>query len=191
MKKTLLLTVLAIFIASAAMAQAPVKPFTIYAGGGLTMPMGPDYFKDNTKMGFHGFAQLGFDVIPKGQAVINLEYHMIGADWDNAKYGTDYTDGGDVSIIMVGGDFKFNFGLPAAPIKPFVFGGVGLAISSQSDITSTSMGTLPAGDSQNDMYFQFGAGVHFNQFFAKARYVNIMTEGESSSMIPISVGVSF
>ena len=185
MKKVLLLTVLLVFVASAAMAQVPAKPFTIYVGGGLTMPMSPDGFKDNQSMGFHGFGQLGFNVIPKGELVINLEYHMFGGDWQDP----DITGGGDFSVIMAGADFKLNLGLPAAPMRPFILGGAGIAIESVSDF-ETTLGDISF-DSENDIYIQFGGGVTFNKFFVKARYVHIMTEGDATAMVPVSVGISF
>ena len=144
MKKILLLTALVALIASSAFAQVPAKPFTIYVGGGLTLPMSPDVFKDGWSTGFHGSAQLGFNSIPKGEFLLNLEFHRFGADFgDLSGY-----DGGAFSSILVGGDFKLNFGLPMAPTKPFILGGVGLAVLSFSDLTTPS-GTATF-DSEND-----------------------------------------
>lgn len=184
MKKLLIFMFILVFSAVTASAQVPAKPFSIYVSGGLDMPTSSS-FKDGYKTGFDANAQLGFDAFPKSQFLINLGYHHFSADWGNV---TGY-DGGDMNIILAGGDLKLDLGLPAAPMKPFVLGGLGLAVLSWSDVT-TPLGSGPV-DSKSKFYFEIGGGVEFTQFFVKVKYVNIATSGSSLGFIPINVGVKF
>ncbi len=186
MKKfTIILAVLVLGVVGSASAQIPAKPFTIYGAAGLSSPMSPDIFKDGWKMGFHADAQLGFSTIPKGEFLLNLGYHTFGADF-GALSGFD---GGTFSTILAGGDFKLNLGVPMAPVKPFIFAGLGIAVVSMSDLT-TPLGTATF-ESSNDFYFEIGGGVEFTQFFIRAKYVSIATEGESTAFVPISLGLKF
>ena len=185
MTKLLSFALVFAFTAMTASAQVPAKPFTVYGSVGLSMPMSPDYFKDGYKMGFHGNAQLGFNAFPKTEFLVNLGYHSLSADFGDV---TGY-DGGTLSAILVGGDLKFNLGVPTAPIKPFVFAGAGIAVLSMSDLT-TPFGTYTV-DSENKFYFEIGGGVEFTQFFVRVKYVNVATEDDATALIPISVGMKF
>ena len=184
MKKLLIVAVIFAFIAVSASAQVPAKPFTVYASAGLSVPMASD-FKDAYKMGYHGNAQLGFNSFPKGEVLINLDYHTFSPDWGDAAG----FDGGTLSAILAGADVKLNLGVPAAPMSPFIFGGGGLAVLSWSDIT-TPLGSGPV-ESQNKFYFEVGGGVTFTQFFVKVKYVSISTDGSSIGFAPVSVGMKF
>lgn len=204
MKKSLLVIVVMLVFASGAFAQVPAKPFNIYAGGGLTMPSSPDAFKDGFKMGFHGTAKLGLKAVPKGEILLNLEYHMFGLDNED-MYGTN-VDGGDLSIIMAGADYKLNLGVPLAPVNPFIQAGGGLAIISMSDLSYTDpvLGDIDVTtESINKIYLEIGGGIEFNKFFASIRIVNIFNgsteydvsamevKEKSALMIPLTVGVKF
>ena len=185
MKKLFILAVILAFTAMTASAQVPAKPFNIYGSAGITMPMSPDVFKDGWNMGFHGNAQLGFNAFPKTELLLNLGYHTFSADFGDL---TGY-EGCTFSTILTGVDLKLNLGVPMAPIKPFVFAGGGLAVMSFSDLTTTS-GTISF-DSENEFYFEIGGGVEFTKFFVKLKYVSIATEGESTALVPISIGLKF
>lgn len=202
MKKVFLLILVLAFAASSGFAQVPAKPFNIYAGAGLTMPMSPDNLKDGTKLGFHGTAKLGFNTFPKGEFVIGLDYHYLPADLGMFEdEGITDADGGDMSVIMAGGDLKLNLGIPMTGLNPFVHGGIGMAIISFSDLSWTQPGVgerLVTTDSENKFYFQIGGGLEFNKFFVDVRYINILKatyddvgDETSASIIPITVGVKF
>ena len=101
---------------------------------------------------------------------------------------------------MFGVDGRYAFGLPAAPLKPFVLGGLGFARMSMTDLEGSN--PLIASfneykpEAQTDMYFNIGAGVELKtgpmwNLFLQVRYVSVATEGESSAFIPVSLGVKF
>ncbi len=198
MKKfTILLAVLLFGLVATASAQVPMKPFTIYASAGVTTPMSPDDFKDGWGTGYHANAQLGFNMYPKTEFVLNLEYHKFGADADFLEIA----EGGDKSVIMAGGDFKLNLGAPMVPIKPFLLVGAGIAVLSTSDVTidvGPDIGTFSI-DSENKLYYQIGGGIEFTNFFIRAKFVTIkdgasdvdLGTEENASMMPISIGIKF
>ena len=187
--------VLLLIFATASWSQLPSKPFNLYAGGGVSIPTSPDAFKEGWKLGLHGSGGLGinFGAIPNFQVIGKVEFHTIPFDWDKA--GQPNASGGAFQILMFGADGKLAFGVLAAPMKPFILGGVGGARISFSDISNAG-NTVIVDFSETDFYFNIGAGVEFGsgpalKFFIMARYVNIATEGESTAFIPITAGIKF
>ena len=198
MKKALLVLGVLVLFAISASAQMPSKPFSLYAGGGMTMPMSPDAFKDMQKTGYHGMVGIGFNAMPALQVIGKIEYHAMAAD--NSIYSlmlsTAENDikGGTFTPLMFGADARYAFSLPAAPIAPFVIAGAGMARLSYSDVEWTG-GTMSF-DSESKMYWNVGGGFEFKagpaaSLFVEARYVSIATDGEATSMLPISLGIKF
>jgi len=184
-------------LAVSASAQVSV-PFSVYAGGAFSVPRSPDGFKDSYKTGLHGLVGLGYKMGPGFQLVGKVEYHKFSYDF--GFFGVSDVTGGDTKIWMFGGDGRFSLGLPAAPIKPFVFAGVGLADVQQSDfggnlILAQSLSrTFP--EKQNRLYYNLGVGVELGGgpafgFFAQVRYVSIATKGSATAFVPITVGLKF
>jgi len=197
MKKLLFTMVLLVFFAAGVSAQ-DVKPFSIYVGGGVTVPSGD--FADAYKMGFHGMAALGYSVAPMFQILAKGEYHSFAFDNTGAFAKAEYAgetkfSGGSLNIIMAGVAGKLAPSAPLIPIKPYGLAGIGLA---SMGITEQTIGEdkIEAPDRVNKLYFEIGAGVEMKlapavAFFVQARYVSISTEGTSTNMIPITVGVKF
>lgn len=183
MKKTLLIVAVMLVFACGAFAQAPAKPIDIFLGGGIGFPSSPSMFSDGWKMGFHGLGGIDFN-LPMLKVTGKAEYHTFPFDW-----GSSDGSGFALNALMIGADVKYAFGVPAAPAKPFVMGGLGMANVTFSDATSGDV-TITF-DSETKLYFEIGGGVEFNKFFAMIRYVNISTSGEATAFIPISVGVKF
>ncbi len=195
MKKPLLTAVCVIAFTFGVSAQVPA-PFSLYAGGALSLPNAPDYFKDSFKTGYHGLVGVGYKLGPGFQVVGKAEYHKFAFDFT----GLSGVDGGDNKVWMFGGDGRLAFDLPAAPIKPFAFVGVGIANIKRSDFDgNVTLATelndaLP--DTQNKVYYNIGAGVELKfgpsfNLFVQGRYVSIATEGNITSFIPITVGLKF
>jgi opacity protein-like surface antigen len=188
------LSILLIFAVGASAQMS--KPFTVYAGAGLSFPMS-DGLKSVQNTGFHGSVGVGFNAMPMLQIVGKIEYHSFAAD--QAEYSlalgtTEDVKGGTFAPLMFGVDGRYAFSLPAAPFAPYAFGGIGLARISWSDITYGS--TTLSFEDQTKMYFNVGAGVEFDitpaaSLFVQGRYVNIATEGEATTMIPFTVGLKF
>jgi len=197
MKKPLLTAVCVIAFAFGVSAQVPA-PFSLYAGGALSLPNAPDDFKDSFKTGYHGLVGVGYKLGPGFQVVGKAEYHKFSYNFDFA--GLSDVDGGDSKMWMFGGDGRLALDLPAAPIKPFAFVGVGIANIKQSDfggnvtLATALNDALP--DTQNKVYYNIGAGVELKfgpsfNLFVQGRYVSIATEGDKTTFIPITVGLKF
>ncbi len=195
MKKPLLTAVCVIAFAFGVSAQVPA-PFSLYAGGALSLPNAPDDFKDSFKTGYHGLVGLGYKMGPGFQLVGKAEYHKFAFDFT----GRSGIDGGDNKMWMFGCDGRLAIDLPAAPIKPFAFVGVGIANIKQSEfggnvtLATELNDALP--DTQNKVYYNIGAGIELKfgpsfNLFVQGRYVSIATEGNSTSFIPITVGLKF
>ena len=195
MKKPLLTAVCVIAFAFGVSAQVPT-PFSLYAGGALSLPNAPDGFKDSFKTGFHGLVGLGYKMGPGFQLVGKAEYHKFAFDFT----GLSGVDGGDNKMWMFGGDGRLALGLPAAPIKPFAFVGIGIANIKQSEfggnpsLASSITPSFP--ESQNKIYYNLGGGVELKfgpsfNLFVEGRYVSIATEGDKTTFVPITVGLKF
>ena len=194
-----LLTVLAILLAFTVGASAQVStPFSLYAGGALSIPQSPDGFKDGFKTGYHGMLGLGFNVAPSMQLIAKAELHSFKVDFTEDMAGYS---GGTNKMWMFGGDVKFSPSIPAMPVKAYALGGLGVANIKQSEFegpASLSLSILNEMVSEDitKMYWNVGAGVELPtgpklSLFAQARYVQIQTENEASSFIPITLGFKF
>jgi opacity protein-like surface antigen len=200
MKKLFLALAVLVAFASLAGAQVPT-PFSLYAGGAVSMPQSPSAFKDAFKSGYHGSVGFGWKLMPSFQAVAKAELHSFGLDFTETGLATSNPNltGGSNRVFMFGVDGRFSVGVPAAPLKPFVLAGVGLAKVDQTDFSgdplATSLNSLMP-ESQSKMYWNIGAGIELKGtplfgLFAQVRYVSIATDGESQSFIPITLGLKF
>ena len=197
---TTLLSVLLLGVVTNTSAQLPSKSFTAYGALGLSTASSPNFFKEGWGNGLHGNAQLGFSMLPKGEILLNVGYHKFGSDIDFLEID----EGGDLNVLLVGGDFKFNLGVPAAPIKPYLFAGAGVAVIYYTDVTYTegSFTVTESFDLRKELYFEIGGEIEFSRFFIKVKYVSIkngtfdeedvnLETYVNASMIPISIGIKF
>ena len=201
MKKLLLVSAMVVGLAGMSAAQVPM-PFSIYAGGAISLPNAPESFADTYKTGFHAWAGVGFNAAPSFQIIGKMEYQTFGLDESlfSLAQGVSSVSGGTWKMLMFGADGRYSLGLPAAPIKPFFLGGVGLARIDVSDFqTSDPLVTSllnAANDPVTKMYWNIGGGVELKagpawSLFGQIRYVSVQTEGDASAFIPISVGLKF
>jgi opacity protein-like surface antigen len=194
MKKMLLGLALIGLLGGAVQAQAPV-PFSVYAGGLISIPNSPSEFKDAYKNGFHGMVGLGMKVAPMTQFVGKVEVHKFSYDLSSFSG----VQNGAQSVWLFGGDLRIAPGAPAAPFRPFVLVGAGLAKVTYgefigTDPLATAFLNAQNPGNQNKLYYNFGAGLEFKfapmmNFFVQGRYVSIKTDGGSSSFIPITMGL--
>lgn len=190
--------VLALLICFTAVASAQVSsPMSVYAGGALSVPAGGDFFKNAFKTGYHGWVGVGMSTAPRMSLIGKIEYTSFSSE----AAGLLGTTGGTEKILMFGVDGKFSLGLPAAPIKPFLFGGLGMANVKQDDFSNsnsliTSALNTTVIESETKFYFNVGAGLDLFSgpafsIFAQAKYVSIATTGASTQFIPFSIGARF
>lgn len=200
MKNVLSIVAAILLISVAASAQVP-SPFSVQVGGALSVPNSPETFSEGYKTGFHGTAGLGYKVMPNLQLVGKIEYHRFSFDYDaDPTLAASDIEGGQTNMWMFGSDLRYAFGVPVAPVKPFVLGGVGFARTSISEFSGsdplvTSMNDVDI-EPQTDLYFNLGGGVEFKtgpafSLFGQVRYVSVQTEGESAAFVPITLGLKF
>jgi hypothetical protein len=188
MKKLALLGILIVGLAAAAPAQT-TRPFGIYVGGGIGFPISPDEFKDLHDMGFHGKIGVSyrFPSAPGFELMGKFEYHTFGASDENLADS-------DFRPLLFGADAKYAFGLPTAPTKPYVLGGLGLAAWEFTDGDDDEL--IDEELDGSDLYLNFGAGVDLTPgeafgVFIEGRYVMLLTEGDATTFVPITAGFKF
>jgi opacity protein-like surface antigen len=106
-------------------------------------------------------------------------------------------DGGGLGIYSVSVNGKMNV-LPIPIITPYITGGIGLAWLNRSEITTSINGVagtkIPSDTSGSQTMLHLGAGVDFHlgvSLFVEAKYAWILTQGETSTYVPVTVGVTF
>ncbi len=151
---------------------------SFHVAGGLVMPIGD--FGDFAKTGWQGMGGVDF-------GLGGLPF-MLRVD---ALYGQNSGDGAAAGAKakffggMAGG--QYNIGSGPAPVKPYILAEVGMIN------TKVTAGTFS--NSSTKFSWAGGAGVQFGlgsmHAFVEGKYLSIMTEGGSTNMIPILVGLRF
>jgi len=107
-------------------------------------------------------------------------------------------DGGNINVIFGQANLKFNL-LPLPVISVYLTGGAGIVNLEVSEAKISASGTqvytLPS-DSQTKASLNAGAGVDISlggiSLFGEARVTWILTEGKTTTMVPIgTVGITF
>lgn len=205
MKRFLIVLAAFVVLASAVAAEAQVKP-VVYAGGGISMPMAPEFFSDYWGMGYNVGGGLGIQINPSIEVTGSLFFNAFPLDKDKliedaGASGEDVTvDGLDFQSLEFGIDLKYILRASQAEAKllPYLTVGVGMSNVKFTDVTVTGADesfTLPAGDmSETDFALNGGVGVNYMfspKFGAwvEGRYTVVMTEGDSIQYIPVRAGV--
>jgi len=107
---------------------------------------------------------------------------------------TDFSiEGGRVNIISANVNGKLPV-LPLPVVSPYVTGGVGLARISADAAEISFLGMMtssyPGFGSETKTSVNIGVGVDFASLFVEAKYMWIFTDGETSSYVPVSIGIS-
>ena len=193
---------------------------SVYLGGGMSMPMSPDMFKDYWKMGFGGAGGVGFQIKPGLEVGVTLGYSSFPLDDDKmltemlAEVGLTPADleaagitielEAPLTALEILGYGKYTFGTGEAPFGFYMIGLAGMTKLSADDITMTAtipgVGTItvsePGGPSATDITLGFGAGFDYMfsptaGFWFDAKYMLILSEGESTAHLPLRAGVKF
>jgi len=104
-------------------------------------------------------------------------------------------EGGRISVLSFAANVKL--GLPLPFVSPYVTAGGGIANLSASDLTVKYQGVVfaaPAPKSETKSSVNVGIGVDLNvivTLYIEAKYTVIFTEGESSSYVPVTIGITF
>lgn len=107
-------------------------------------------------------------------------------------------DGGRVNIMS--GTLSGKWGvLPLPLLTPYLTGGIGLARLSVDEakvtLNGVAQGSIPAVQAETKTLANVGAGADLKlpglSLYLEAKYAWIFTEGETSSYIPITLGITF
>lgn len=198
MKRMIL--VLGLLLPLSLYAQTPLS-FGVHANGAALNV--PEPLKDVYGAGFGGGAHLDLDLLVLS---LRLSGDYISFSPDNNKYlavinsipgvNASALDGGRLSIISGHVNGKLPL-LPVPVISPYVTGGVGLSRISVDDVKVTVNGvpvTAPAPSPETKTTINLGAGLDLKlgiALFIEARYTWIFTEGETSTYVPVTLGITF
>lgn len=203
MKRAIVALVLVFVVALGAHAQ---MKWGAGAQAGLAFSSFPKPASDYFGIGFGFGAHGDVEFMKYVGARMNFDYRMFSSD--KSKFGftdpngqpisTSDISGGNVSIIgiTIEGLGKLPLG---GPVTPYGIFGMGLQISSNSEITVTYQGQeykFGTSDSKTNFGIDFGVGADFKiaktvSMFGEFKFLLIFTEGSSTSIFPLTVGVTF
>ncbi|HJU88292.1 MAG TPA: outer membrane beta-barrel protein [Gemmatimonadaceae bacterium] len=182
-----------VLLASTAQAQS-VNPISFGVAGGMSFPTGED--RDYVKNGYHGEVMMGIH-LPTAPVWFRVEgfYHKF-----SAKEGY-----GDGSARVLGGAGNVMWDMPSAGmVKVYLTAGGGVynikqeaevpvVVTDQRLRLGVQTETVEAKDTKFGV--NGGLGVRFTMAginpFVEARYHSVFTEGESTNVIPVTVGIMF
>ena len=128
------------------------------------------------------------------------KYQQLLASLVGGTAAKDFTiDGGGISLLSANANVKSSF-LPLPVISPYITGGAGVANLSVADATvkyqgqPVQGGTIPGAKGETNFSANLGVGVDLKlgiALYVEARYTWIFTSGETSTYIPVSIGITF
>jgi len=185
MKRSLRVIGLAALVALPAMASAQEsRPVSFGVSGGLSLPVGD--LGDGADAGYNITGHIGY----KPASFTNLSFR---GDVSFDRWGLKNND--DVSFRSLGVTANAIYAFPQTTpgvIRPYVLGGVGMYNSKSTiDVGNNSADV----GSDTNVGVQAGAGINFQlsgfATFLEAKFVNVFTEGNSLTFIPITFGIKF
>ncbi|HOP06968.1 MAG TPA: hypothetical protein PLF13_06720 [candidate division Zixibacteria bacterium] len=204
MKRIVLITVLALMLASAVSAGEGTKLINLYIQGGVALPQSD--FKDGYKMGYQGAGKIGLAILPLLEPCAIVSYNYFPMDYDAWGLPDSYdVDGGEVTMLTYGLEAKLNL-MSGKSSGLFALAGFGIVKVDMKEITvSDGTSEYSSGDFDiDDMeYLTIGAGIDFGSMYLEARYMKMtddvnfseldeeVDEDASIIYIPISLGFRF
>lgn len=168
-------------------------PFSIYLGGGVSLPLGPDStFADVAKPGYNILVGISQKLIPVFDGLFKIEHNVFENDFANE------VDGAQWQITLIGGALRARLAGPTTRYKPFLTLGAGIGLSKRTE------GRIPSGPNSGvvteetgrstSLYYEVGGGIETSLFanvalFVQARYVYINTDDESTTYLPLTAGI--
>jgi len=209
MKRFVIVLAFVSLVPAMSLAAGPIK-FGVH-GNYATIDLGSANFagtlKDAYGGGWGGGLHLDIDAVIR-EVRVSGDYMSFSPDNDKYRQAvasvipgttpSQFTvEGGKVSIWTLAGNVKMPFPLPV--VSPYITGGLGLGSINADEAKVLSNGTplwnVPEVSTGTKFLLNLGAGVDLNlmavELFLEAKYTWILTEGEESTYIPITLGVTF
>jgi opacity protein-like surface antigen len=167
---------------------------------------GATALKDVYGAGFGGGVHLDVELAMVG---FRISGDYLSFSPDNDKYrsglqgiigtaaGQFSVEGGGISLWAGSINAKMNI-LPLPVVKPYLIGGVGFARLSVDDAKVVQGGVetkaYPGFSSETKTSWNIGAGVDLNvgvTLFLEVKYMWVMTDPETSTLFPVTIGITF
>ncbi len=205
-----LLAIITMMIAAASASPAQIS-FGGGAHSGLAFTSFPKPTNEFYAIGFGGGVHGDLNLLPFLSTRVSVDYNLFPSDKTklksqftvrdgNGNVTNNFTvEGANVSILGITANVLGEIPTGSA-VQPYGIFGLGLQILNQSDLKVVADGqTLlqqSGGSSDTNFGLNFGAGVQFGlgrrtHLFIESKYALIFTKGETSSYIPVTLGVSF
>jgi opacity protein-like surface antigen len=211
MKHLMFSLALLVAVSSTAMAIGPNIGFGAHANFTNSNFPGPSVsgatnFKDAYGMGLGGGVHLDIELLAFSFR-LSGDYLHYSLDQDKFRdafrptFGNAVSqlsiDGGGLGIYALSINGKMSI-LPLPIITPYLTGGVGLAWLARDEIKTSIAGTpgatTPSSRQSGKNSLNIGAGVDLRigvELFLEVKYVWMFTEGENSTFVPLTVGITF
>jgi len=211
MKQLAFVIVLLSLATAPALAIGPDVGFGAHANFTVSNIPGPSIagaaqLSDAYGMGIGGGAHLDVGLIGFGLR-FSVDYMHYPVDQDKFRsyyeqiFGAAVSqlsiDGGGLTIVSATVNGKMPI-LPLPIVTPYLIGGGGLAWVTSDEATTSIAGvpgkTFPSVSQSGKWTASLGAGVDIKvgiTIFAEVKYAWIFTDGENSTFVPITVGVTF
>lgn len=199
--KTVKTTILLLVIISVQLlAQVGVE---LKVSGGGALPMGPNDFKDNWKMGYGAGAGLTLNLMGGFAIEGEAEYYNFAFDGDKLVKSLGYSNmgisisGGAVSVISAMANLKLYLLPKVSPVNVYIFGGGGLTSLKFDEVKMSTAGYSQSTPSQTQSKAgaQAGAGVKIGlgsiRIFAEGKYVMAFTPDKNTAFCPVKAGLIF
>jgi opacity protein-like surface antigen len=177
-----------------------VGKYELYLNGAIGLPMSPEEFSDYWQISVLNFGVgFGYPFTPIFSTTIYFDYGNFGFDGDKFAHdmglsGVISVDGLNASIITITANFKA--AVPTGTVRPYFSSGGGFFLLSRGDGSVSGGGlVVPVeGDSEDAFGINVGAGIEYAvartvNIFLDGRYVLGFTEGESTRVLPIKLGM--
>lgn len=183
------------------------NPVQLYLGGGIEFPVAPSDFKDYWNMGFDGVGGVGIKLNNTTSVFVTLGYGAFALNEDKimdaagVPSGVNPTiDGGSANGLSIDGSARLLLMTNPGSASPYLIASAGYYSLSIEDVTvkASYMGSYYSYrisfEKESAFSASFGAGVDIPisntaSVFIEARYFTALTEGESTSIIPVNAGV--
>ena len=96
-------------------------------------------------------AGVGYKFMPLLEGILKAEYYRFENDFDGASAA------GSWDFTLIGASVRGGIGVPGQRIRPYVTGGVGLAINEREEGRQDSVVVFSAQEQATDVYFDVGA----------------------------------
>jgi len=160
------------------------RSVSVGVSGGVSVPMGD--LADAVDLGYNVTGHLYYM-----RSTMKLGFRGdVGYDSWEGKGSSSALDANLSSLAFVANGI-FNFGESTAAMRPYLLAGAGMYRTK----SSSEVAGMESSSTSSDAGIQGGLGLTFKlsgfNTFLEARYVNIFSEGNSTSFAPIVFGIRF